>query len=216
MILWVIWISARLGWVLPEGWLCTRISGRADGERLGDDLARVDRAFVQRPVAHDLVEQQSVLGVEIEHAHPFVVEVRHIDGEIVDQRLPARQHRHFLHLRTGQAPRGDPGNAQRGGGGFLDAGHRLQRARIGVEHAGQRAEALQQHACQRLHVHARDHGHQQRLDHLVIGQRVVAAVSRRRRSRARWPDGSCAASRTRSNRVYRLGGPFRQIGVRPA
>jgi hypothetical protein len=149
---------------------------RADGEGLGDDLAGVDRAFIEGAIAHDLVEQQAVLGVEIEHPHALVVEVGHVDRQIVDQGLPARQHGHLLDLRAGEPARGDPGDAQGGGGGLLDAGHRLERARIGVEHARQRAESLEQHPRERFDIHARDHGHQQGLDHLVIGQRIVAAA----------------------------------------
>lgn len=150
--------------------------GGADVHRLVDHGARVDAGFVDGPFGNDIVEDQAVLGVEIEHAHAFVRQVRHVDVEIVDQRLPARQDRQFLNAGAGEAAGGEADDLDRRGGGFLDAGDRLKRAGVGVEHGGERAESLQQHAGERLYVLTRDGGHQQEFEDLVIGKRVLSAA----------------------------------------
>jgi hypothetical protein len=82
-----------------------------------------------------------------------------------------------------------------------DAGRSLQGAGIGVEHGGERTEPLEQHPCEGLDVTPGDRRHQQVFDQFVIGERIIAPSSKRSRSRARWPLGSCAASRTRSSEV---------------
>jgi len=62
--------------------------GGADFQRFLYDFAGVDRAFVERALADQMIEDQHVLGVQIEHADAFDVEVRHIDVQVIEQRLP--------------------------------------------------------------------------------------------------------------------------------
>ena len=148
----------------------------ADFERLLHHLARMDRGLVDRAIADQVIEDQAVTHVEIEYAHPFVVEVGHVDRQVVDQRLPAAQNRLLLHDRAGQAARGDGHDPERGGAGLAHAGVPGQRCGIGVQHSGKGAEPAQQRLGQRLHVLARDGQHQQVFDQLVVSQRVGPAA----------------------------------------
>ena len=62
--------------------------GGAEVEAASDHFARVDRGFVDGALARHVVADQSVSAVEVEHADALDRQVRHVDGEVVEQRLP--------------------------------------------------------------------------------------------------------------------------------
>jgi len=137
MIFWVIWISARLGSGLPDGWLWTRISAAAP---MSIALWITLRGWI----AASSISPSATLSSEIRRFCVLrwsartrsCVRMRHVDVQVIEQRLPARQNRQFLHCAARKAAGRNPGDPQRGGGGFLDAGRCHQRARIGVERRG--------------------------------------------------------------------------------
>ncbi len=153
---------------------------RAKVQRAADHFARVDRGLVDRAFAHHVVEDQHVAGIEIEHAHAFDRQVRHVDGEIVDQRLPRSDHRRLAHFLAGKACGGDGDDLERGNRRLAHAGVPRERARIGLQHGGERAEALEERARQRFHVAPGHRLHQQQFDYLVVGQRLGPAVEQPR------------------------------------
>ncbi len=101
--------------------------------------------------------------------------MRHICGEIIDQRLPAGQHRlaHDLSARHAPGRRGD--RLERGGGILAHALDPLERLGISVHHPGKAPELGQQRFGHRLGVAARNGGEQEVFEHLVIGQRLGPA-----------------------------------------
>ena len=149
---------------------------RAQIQPLVDHLARVDRRLIDAAVGQMLIADQAVFGVEVQHPHPLHRQMRHIDGKVIDQRLPATQHRLGAGLRAGQPPCRHPHDMQGRRRRLAHARMARQRRRVGIEHASQRAKPLDQRACDRLGVAAGDGGHQQIFDDLVIGQRVLPAV----------------------------------------
>ena len=58
---------------------------RAEIERALDHVAGVDHGLVEAALGEQIVEHQPVLAVKIEHPHPLVIEVRHVDRQIVEQ-----------------------------------------------------------------------------------------------------------------------------------
>ena len=128
---------------------------RAYVERFLDHFARMDRRLVDRAVTHVMVEDQSVARVEIEHTHPLHRQVRHIDREIVEQRLPRPQHRFLRHCAARRAPHCERHRLEHRRARLAHAPDLAQRARIGVEHRGKRAESVQQRLGERLGVAAR-------------------------------------------------------------
>ncbi|GGZ02214.1 hypothetical protein GCM10011614_16520 [Novosphingobium colocasiae] len=70
-----------------------------------------------------------------------------------------------------------------------------QRARLGLEHGGQRAEALDQAAGQRFHVAAGNRLHQQHFYDLVIAQRLGPAFDQPLAQTATMAAGIVAVSR---------------------
>ncbi len=59
---------------------------------LFDDFARVDRGLINRAVSHMLVANEHVARIEMQHSHAFHGQMRHISAQIVQERLPAREH----------------------------------------------------------------------------------------------------------------------------
>jgi len=143
---------------------------RPDIKRTLDHVARMDRGLVQRAFAFQVIKDQAIAGVEIEHPHPLMRQVGHVDRQVIDQGLPAGQHRLVGQLGPSEAPRGERDDLQRRRAGFAHARVEGQRLRIGIEYPGQAAEPRQQALCERFHVLARDCQHQQVFDHLVIGE----------------------------------------------
>jgi len=129
----VIWMSARLGWGEPDGWLWTRISAVAPRSRPpADHFARVDPGLVDRAVADVVVVDQHVLGVQVEHPDPLDGEMGHVDRQVVDQRLPRGQHRLLANLRPGHPPRRQRDDVDRRGAGLAHSGKLGEGAGIGV------------------------------------------------------------------------------------
>lgn len=145
-------------------------------QRAADHLAGVDRGLVNRTIANVLIMDQHVLRVEIKHPDPLYRQMRHVDMEIVDQRLPAAQHRCLTHHLPGKAAGGKGHDLERRRARLAHPGMQGQRARIGVQDTRQTAKTPQQSARQRFYIAARDRGHQQIFDHLMIGQSLGPAV----------------------------------------
>ena len=59
--------------------------GRPQIERAADHLARVDRGLVDAAIGQMFVAQQAVFGIEKQDPHPLDREMRHVDGQIVEQ-----------------------------------------------------------------------------------------------------------------------------------
>ena len=57
-------------------------------QRPADHLTRVDRGFIDRAFALNFVGNQAVAGIEKQHTDPLDGQVRHVDGQVIDQRLP--------------------------------------------------------------------------------------------------------------------------------
>jgi hypothetical protein len=170
----VIWMSARLG-VAARVVVDEDQRGGADVERFPDHFARVDRGFVDRAFLRLVIEDQAVAGVEVEHPHALDRQVRHVDREIVEQRLPAPEDRLPADLAAGHAPGGQRDDLERGGADFAHAGHFGERVVIGVENRGERAETGEERLGGRLGVAARPGGVEQVFEHLVIRQRFRPA-----------------------------------------
>ena len=149
---------------------------RAHIEGLADDLAGMDGGFVDRPLAEKVVQDQPVPGVEIEPAHPFMRQMRHVDVEIVEQRLPATQHRAVLHRTARHAPRRQRIGVQCRNAGIAHALDLAQRLRIGGEHRGERPEVCDQCLGKRFRIALADGSEQQEFEQFVIGQRFSTAV----------------------------------------
>ena len=146
--------------------------GGADVHRPADHFARMDRGLVDRAVAHVMILDQPVLGVEVEHPYALYRQVRHVGGEVIDQRLPAAEDGLVDDLAAGHAPRGGGDGFESSGAVLADAFDALERLGIGIEHACKAAELGKQRLGERLGIAARDRREQQVFEHLVIGERL--------------------------------------------
>jgi hypothetical protein len=122
-----------------------------------------------------VIIDQAVLGIEIQHPHPFHRQMRHIDGEVIDQRLPGSQHRPLDNLTPRHPPGGDGNRFQRSGAGFAHALDALQGLRIGVKHTGKATELCDQCLGNRLGIALLYRCKQQVFEHFIIGQRFRPA-----------------------------------------
>lgn len=136
----------------------------------------MDGGGVDRALAHDLVADQHVARVEKEHAETLDHMMRHIGVEIIEQRLPVRQHRLRGYLAAQQPQRGRMDDLDRGGGGLAHAGHARQRLGISGQHAADPPEFAQERLGQRLGVAARDGEREKIFDQFVIEQLIAPAA----------------------------------------
>ena len=72
--------------------------GRPAIECAADNLARMDRGLVYRSLGGEVILDKPVLGVEVQHPHAFMVQPSHVDGEVIEQGLPAAEDRTVFHL----------------------------------------------------------------------------------------------------------------------
>ena len=121
-----------------------------------------------------LVER--VLDVEEQDAQALGLVAGHAEAQIIDQGVPAGEHRPVHHLGAGQALGRVRHRFERHRARLADAVHPLQLTRPGAQHVGERAEALQQRVGDRLGVTPRDRMEQEQLQHLVIGEGARPAV----------------------------------------
>lgn len=150
--------------------------GGPDVQRLADHLARVNRRLVNRTVTDVMIQHQPVLRVEIEHPHPFHRKMRHVDGQIIEQRLPTAQHGFLCNFAARHAPRGQRHDLERGRARLAHAVDIAQRAGIGVQDGGKRAETFQQRLGDRFGIAPRLRGKQQIFQDLVVRQGFCPAI----------------------------------------
>ena len=110
------WFGVAAGMVVDEDQ-----RGRPDIQPPADHLARMDRRLVDRSVADMMVEDQPVARIEVENADPLDRQVGHVDRQVIEQRLPAAEHRLLAYLGARHAAGGDRDRVQRGGAGRADA-----------------------------------------------------------------------------------------------
>ncbi len=53
-----------------------------------DDLAGVYGCLVDGAFARQMIAYQAVAAVEVEHAHALQRQVRHVDCQVIEQRMP--------------------------------------------------------------------------------------------------------------------------------
>lgn len=140
-----------------------------------DNLARVDRGFIDGTVPDMVVLDQPVSGVEVKHTHALDGEMRHIDGEVIDQRLPAAEHGLADDLAARHAACCGGDGLEGGGGVLAHAFHALERPGIGVHHPREAAELREQRLGDGFGVPARDGREEKVFEHLVIGERLCPA-----------------------------------------
>ena len=102
--------------------------------------------------------------------------MRHVGLEVVEQRLPARQHRLRAGPHAQQPQRRRIDQPDRGGAGIAHAVHPHQCCGRGRKQLFEPAELAQQRLGERLRVAAGNGEHQQELDQLVIGERFGAML----------------------------------------
>lgn len=150
--------------------------GRSDVQRLADDLARMDCRFIDSAIAHVVVEDQSVLRVEIEHTYAFDREVSHVDGQIIEERLPAAEYRLVFHHTPGHPSRRKRNGMERGGTRFAHSPDLAQCPGFGIEHCRKRTEMRDQCLGEWLGVALPDGRKQKELQQLIVGQRLASAL----------------------------------------
>ena len=136
----------------------------------------MDRGLVDRAFAGEMVEDQAVLRVEIEHAHALMRQLPHVDGEVIHQRLPTAEDGAVLHRPTGHPARRQRHAAQRCRIRFAHALDLHQRSRIGVQDGAERSELRDQPLGDRFGVALSHPGEKEEFEQLVIGQRFGAAL----------------------------------------
>lgn len=146
---------------------------RAEIERPADHLARIDGGLARRAFAHQLVADEHVACVEEQHAHALDRDMGEIDVQIVEQRLPAVDHRPRLHFRAQQAKCRSLDDLQRGDRAVADPGA-SDRLGIGGEQPAQPTKLVQQAFRDRFGIAARDGECEQIFDDLMVVQRIGA------------------------------------------
>ena len=58
---------------------------RPDVQPPPNHFARMDRGFIHSAVSHQMIQQQAIARVEIEHPHTLHMQMAHINGEIIQQ-----------------------------------------------------------------------------------------------------------------------------------
>ena len=127
------------------------------------------------PLLCGFVRDQHVLAVEEQHAELLGLAARHLHRAIVEQRLPGRERRLSHHFGFGEPERGRLDDLQRGDRVLAQLFFPQPLDGRGDDIA-ERPEAVDEALGQRLGVHARDRHEQEKLEQLVIGERVAPAV----------------------------------------
>ena len=104
-----------------------------------------------------------------------MVEDRHVDREIVQQRLPTRQYRLVGHLAARHPPRRQTHALECRCTGLPDTLDRLKGTRVGIKHGSEGTEARDQRLGGRLGVALPDTREKEKFEQFVVGQRIVSA-----------------------------------------
>ena len=150
-------------------------AGALHFQRAPGDLARVNRRMVDGAASHDLVEDQLVLPVEEDHAELLARLVLDFAADVFDQRAPGGDDlAGFQFLERGARVQLVDG-LEIGGDRLADAVDLDQHLGRRREDGGQAAKLTLQRLGNRLHIPARDEGHQQHFEDFVIVQRLGPA-----------------------------------------
>ena len=114
--------------------------GRSQFESAADDLADMNRGLVDRALAHHLVADQHVAGVEVKDPEPLDRVMDHVGAQVIQQCLPVRQDRPGGDAVPQQPDRGGMRDLQRGDRRFAHAGHPGQCVRISGQHPANATE----------------------------------------------------------------------------
>lgn len=126
--------------------------GGAVLEGAAHDLARVDRRFADAAFGSQLLVNEAIRTVEEEDAQPLPFLVRHVEEEIVEQRLRIAQRRFGQRLGAERVQHGIANRAEVAGRGRC-AGERVRPGRrVCRERLGKRAEAGDQPVGQLLGI----------------------------------------------------------------
>lgn len=147
---------------------------RTDVETLSDDLARVDRPFVDRAVMHHHIGNEPILRVKIQHANTFVVQTGHVDSQIIEQSLPTGENGLIRYSAARHEPCCKTNALERRCARLTDTLYRLQGARVGIENRRKRSEPCDQCFRGRLGISLAHAGEEQEFEKFVVGQSIGA------------------------------------------